>query len=45
MFLKPHHHLHSLAQFKSGDGDQGIDENYTLDIFEITTSTSEPTSS
>jgi hypothetical protein len=43
MFLKPHHHLHTLAQFKSGDVDQGIDENYILDIFEMTSSTNEPT--
>jgi hypothetical protein len=34
-----------LAQLKSGDVDQGIDENYILDIFEMTSSTNEPTKS
>jgi hypothetical protein len=43
MFLKSYHHLHTLAQFKSGDVNQVIDVNYILDIFEMTTSTSEPT--
>jgi hypothetical protein len=41
MLLKCYHHLHPL--FGNVVVDQGVDEDYSLDTFEMTTSTSEPT--
>jgi hypothetical protein len=38
ILLKCYHHLHLL--FKNATIDQGVDEDCTLDIFEILTSTS-----
>jgi hypothetical protein len=35
------HHLDPLLQFESGFASQGNEEDYNLDIFEITTSISE----
>ncbi len=41
MLLKCYHHLHSL--FENAIVDQGFYEDCNLDIFEMTTSTNEPT--
>ncbi len=40
MLLKCYHHLHPL--FENATVDQGVDEDYDLDIFELTTNTNEP---
>jgi hypothetical protein len=42
MFLKCHYHLHPFAKSERGVVDQRVEDN-NLDIFEITFSTSEPT--
>jgi hypothetical protein len=41
MLLKCYHHLHPL--FENLNVDQRVDENYTLDIFEMIANTNEPT--
>jgi hypothetical protein len=41
MLLEFHHHLYSLVKFKSSFDNQGVDEYYILNIFEIITNTSE----
>jgi hypothetical protein len=43
MFLKCYYHLYPLVESKKGVVDQRVEEDKSLDIFEITTSTSEPT--
>ncbi len=39
-YVKIYHHLHPLS--KNANGDQGVNENYSLNIFEMITSTNEP---
>jgi hypothetical protein len=39
MLLKCHHHLHPL--YRNAIVSKGVDENYNLDIFEMTTNTNE----
>ncbi len=39
MLLKCHHHLHPLS--RNAIFDKCVDEDYNLDIFEITTNTNE----
>jgi hypothetical protein len=41
MLLEFHHHLYPLVKFKSSFDNQGVDEYYILNIFEIITNTSE----
>jgi hypothetical protein len=41
MFLKCYYHLHPLVESKRGVVDQRVEEDKSLDIFEMTTSTSE----
>jgi hypothetical protein len=41
MLLKCYHHLHPL--FENPNVNQHVDENYTLDIFEMIVNTNEPT--
>jgi hypothetical protein len=41
MLLKCYHHLHPL--FGKAIVDQGVDKDYSLDTFEMTTSRNEPT--
>jgi hypothetical protein len=43
MFLKCYYHLDPLVEFERGVVDQRVEEDRSLDIFEMTTSTSEPT--
>jgi hypothetical protein len=43
MLLKCHHHLHPLAEFESVFVNINVDEDWSLDIFEQTNNTSEPT--
>ncbi len=43
MLLKCYYHLHPLLEFEKGVVDQRVEEDKNLDIFEMTTSTSEPT--
>ncbi len=43
MLMKCHHHLNPLVKFKSSFVDQRLDEDCTLNIFEQTASTNEPT--
>ncbi len=43
MLLKCHYHLHPLVEFERGVVDQKVEKDNSLDIFEMTTSTSEPT--
>jgi hypothetical protein len=43
MFIKCHSHLHPLAEFERGIVDQGVEKDRSLDIFEMTNNTSEPT--
>ncbi len=44
MLVKCHEHLHPLVEPKRNVSNQNIfDQDYNLDIFEQTTSTSEPT--
>ncbi len=39
--LKYHHHLHQLAKVELGFVDQGVDEDYTLNILKQTVNTNE----
>jgi hypothetical protein len=43
MLLKCYYHLHPLVESKRGVVDEKVEEEKTLDIFEMTTCTSEPT--
>ncbi len=43
MFLKCYYHLHPLIEYERGVVNQRIKEDKSLDIFEITISTNEPT--
>jgi hypothetical protein len=43
MLLKCHHHLHPLAEVENVFVNISVDEDCSLDIFEQTTNTSEPT--
>jgi hypothetical protein len=43
MFLKCYYHLHPLIEYERGVVNQKIKEDKSLDIFEITISTNEPT--
>jgi hypothetical protein len=43
MLLKCYYHLHPLVEYERGVVDQRIEEDRSLDIFEMTTNTSEPT--
>jgi hypothetical protein len=40
MLLKCHHHLHFIS--RNAIVDKCVDEDYNLDIFEMTTNTNEP---
>jgi hypothetical protein len=42
-FIKCHYYLHPLAEFERGVVDQRIEKDNSLDIFEMTTNTIEPT--
>jgi hypothetical protein len=41
MPLKCHHHLHQLAKVELGFVDQGVDEDYILNILDKTINTNE----
>ncbi len=43
MFMKCYYHLHPLVEFEKGVVDERLEEDMSLDIFEMVTSTSEPT--
>ncbi len=43
MFFKCYYHLHPLTEFEKDVIDQRFEKDNNLDIFEMTTSTSEPT--
>ncbi len=43
MLLKCYYHLHTLVEYERGFVDQKVREDMSLDIFEMITSTSEPT--
>jgi hypothetical protein len=43
MFLKCYYHLHPLVESERGVVDQRVEEDMSLDIFEMTASTNEPT--
>ncbi len=43
MLLMYHYHLHPLAKYKRDIVDQRVEEDNSLDIFEMTTNVSEPT--
>jgi hypothetical protein len=43
MFLKCYYHLHLLFESKRDVVNQRVEEDMNLDMFEMTTSTSEPT--
>jgi hypothetical protein len=43
MFLKCYYHLHPLVEYERGVVHQKVEEDKNLDIFEMTTNTSEPT--
>jgi len=43
MFFKCHYYLHPLVKFERGVVDQRVEKDNNLDIFEMTTSTIEPT--
>jgi hypothetical protein len=42
MLIKCYYHLHPLVEFEKGVVDQKVEEDMSLDIFEMTTNTSEP---
>jgi hypothetical protein len=42
MLLKCYYHLHPLVEFERGVVDQKVAEDMSLDIFEMTTNTNEP---
>jgi hypothetical protein len=41
--MKCYYHLHPLVEFEKGVVDERLEEDMSLDIFEMVTSTSEPT--
>ncbi len=43
MLLKCYYHLHPLVEYEGGVVDEKVEEDKSLNIFEMTTSTSEPT--
>jgi hypothetical protein len=43
MFLKCYYHLHPLVESKRGVVDERVEEDMSLNIFQMTTNTSEPT--
>jgi hypothetical protein len=43
MLFKCYYHLHTLVESKRGVVDQMVEEDMSLDIFEMTTNTNEPT--
>jgi hypothetical protein len=43
MLLKCYYHLHPLVKYERGVVDQRVEEDKSLDIFEIIINTSEPT--
>jgi hypothetical protein len=43
MFLKCYYHLHPLVEYKRGVVNERVGKDMSLNIFEMTTSTSEPT--
>jgi hypothetical protein len=43
MLLKWYYHLHPLVEYERGVVDQRVEEDRSLDIFEMTTNTSEAT--
>jgi hypothetical protein len=43
MLLKFYYHLHPLVEYERGVVDQRVEKDMSLDIFEITTITNEPT--
>ncbi len=43
MLLKCYYHLHPLVESERGVVDQRIEKDMSLDIFEMTSSTNEPT--
>jgi hypothetical protein len=43
MFMKCYYHLHPWVEFERGVVDERVEEDKSLDIFEIITNTSEPT--
>jgi len=43
MFLKCYYHLHPLVEFAKDVVDQRVEEDMSLDIFEMVANTSEPT--
>jgi hypothetical protein len=43
MLPKCYYHCHPLVEFERGVVGQKVEEDMSLDIFEMTTSTSEPT--
>jgi hypothetical protein len=43
MLLKCYYHLHPLVEFERGVVNQRVEEDMSLDIFEMTTSTNERT--
>jgi hypothetical protein len=43
MLLKCYYHLHPLVEYERGVVDQRVEKDRSLDIFEMTTNTSEPT--
>ncbi len=43
VLLKCYYHLHTLVEYERGFVDQKVREDMSLDIFEMITSTSEPT--
>jgi hypothetical protein len=42
MFLKCYYHLHALIEFERGVVEQRVGKDQSLDIFEMTSNTSEP---
>jgi hypothetical protein len=43
MFLKCYYHLHPLVEYEGVVVDERVEEDMSLDIFEMTTNTSDPT--
>jgi hypothetical protein len=43
MLVKFYYHLHLLVEYERGVVDQKVEEDKSLNIFEMTTNTSEPT--
>ncbi len=43
MLLKCYYHLHPLVEYEGGVVDERVEEDKSLNIFEMTINTSEPT--